>query len=177
MTRADRARRCLRKNAKTRMPKKETSGLNLYWKKLHPDAQAPTVAHPGEDLGYDLYCAEQATLHPGRVALVRTGIAIQFDPAHGALVRDRSSMATKGIKTSGGVIDAGYRGEIFVPMTLDMNPPSNREDAQSATYVIQPGDKIAQMIPIKPLTIFGVEEKHVLTESARGEKRFGSSGR
>jgi dUTP pyrophosphatase len=151
--------------------------LNLFWKKLHPNAQAPAVAHPGEDLGYDLYCAEPATLHPGRVTLVRTGIAIQFDPAHGALVRDRSSMATKGIKTSGGVIDAGYRGEIFVPMTLDVNSPSSKEEAAASAYVIQAGDKIAQMIPVKPLTIFQVEEKESLTDSARGEKRFGSSGR
>ena len=150
--------------------------MNLYWKKLHPNAKAPTAAHPGEDLGYDLYCAEPATLHPGRVTLVRTGIAIQFEPAHGALVRDRSSMSSKGIKTSGGVIDAGYRGEIFVPMTLDMNSPSSCEGVQSA-YLIQAGDKIAQMIPVKPLTIFEVEEREILTESARGEKRFGSSGR
>ena len=151
--------------------------MNLYWKKLHPNAKAPAVAHPGEDLAYDLFCAEQVTLHPGRVTLVRTGVAIQFDPAHGAVVRDRSSMASKGIKTSGGVIDSGYRGEIFVPMTLDANAPSSRESMQPEPYTVQAGDKIAQMIPVKPLTVFEVEERETLTDSARGEKRFGSSGR
>jgi dUTPase len=37
--------------------------------------------------------------------------------ALGLLIRDRSSMAMKGVTTSGGVIDAGHRGEIKVLMT------------------------------------------------------------
>jgi dUTP pyrophosphatase len=150
--------------------------LKLYWKKLHKDAKAPHVAHPGEDLAYDLFAAEDATLLPGRVTLVRTGIAIQFDPSHGAIVKDRSSMALNGVKTSAGVIDAGYRGEILVPMTLDVNAPQNSESLQGG-YKIKAGDKIAQMIPVKPLTTFEVEEREALKETVRGEKGFGSSGK
>jgi len=150
--------------------------LKLYWKKLHRDAKAPHVAHPGEDLAYDLFAAEGATLLPGRVTLVRTGIAIQFDPSHGAIVKDRSSMALKGVKTSAGVIDAGYRGEILVPMTLDANAPQNSESLQGG-YKIKAGDKVAQMIPVKPLTAFEVEECEALKETVRGEKGFGSSGK
>jgi dUTPase len=33
---------------------------------LHPRAKAPTVAHPGEDLGYDLYAVEDTFLIRGR---------------------------------------------------------------------------------------------------------------
>ena len=150
--------------------------MKLYWKKLHENAKAPHVAHPGEDLAYDLFAAEEVTLIPGRVTLVRTGIAIQFEPPHGAIVKDRSSMAMKGIKTSAGVIDAGYRGEIRVPITLDINPPQN-SDGLDGSYTIRSGDKIAQMIPVKPLTTFEVEESEALKETVRGEKGFGSSGK
>lgn len=150
--------------------------LKLHWKKIHDKAKAPHVTHPGEDLAYDLFAAEDVTLVPGRVALVRTGIAIQFEPPHGAIVKDRSSMAVKGIRTSAGVIDAGYRGEILVPMTLDMNAPT-AADGLHGGYRIKAGDKIAQMIPVSPLTTFEVEEREVLKETVRGEKGFGSSGK
>jgi dUTP diphosphatase len=149
--------------------------LKLYWKKLHNNAKAPHVTHPGEDLAYDLFAAEDVTLAAGRVTLVRTGIAIQFEPPHGAIVKDRSSMAMKGIKTSAGVIDAGYRGEILVPLTLDVNAPQN-SDGSPSSYTIKAGDKIAQMIPVKPLTTFEVEQREVLQETIRGERGFGSSG-
>ena len=149
--------------------------MKLHWKKVHNNAKAPHVAHPGEDLAYDLFAAEDVTLAAGRVTLVRTGIAIQFEPPHGAIVKDRSSMAMKGIKTSAGVIDAGYRGEILVPLTLDVNAPQN-SDGSPSSYTIKAGDKIAQMIPVKPLTTFEVEQREVLQETIRGERGFGSSG-
>jgi dUTP pyrophosphatase len=151
--------------------------LKLKWQKLHPDAKAPVVAHPGEDLAYDLVAAEGAMLIPGRVILVRTGIAIEFTPAHGAIIKDRSSMAVKGIRTSAGVIDAGYRGEIRVPLTLDVNAPPSSDGQAVEGYRINAGDKIAQMIPVKPLTMFLVEEREALSEANRGGKGFGSTGK
>lgn len=151
--------------------------MKLRWKKLHPNAKAPVVAHAGMDLGYDLFAVEHAVLRPGRVTLVRTGLAIEFDPPHGALLFDRSSMGNKGIKKSAGVIDAGYRGEILVQLTLDMDAPLNKEETKVVDYTIRAGDKIAQMIPVKPLTVFDVEEVDVLSMSTRGERGFGSSGK
>jgi dUTP pyrophosphatase len=151
--------------------------LKLYWKQLHPDAKAPAVAHPGEDLAYDLFAAEGAMLIPGRVTLVRTGIAIEFMPAHGAIIKDRSSMAVKGIRTSAGVIDAGYRGEIHVALMADMNAPPGSDGKAVERYRINAGDKIAQMIPVKPLTMFQVEQRDALSEANRGGKGFGSTGK
>ncbi len=151
--------------------------LKLYWKKLHPNAKAPAVAHPGEDLAYDLFAAEGALLIPGRVILVSTGIAIEFRPAHGAIIKDRSSMAVKGIRTSAGVIDAGYRGEIHVALTLDVDAPRGSDGKPVEGYRINAGDKIAQMIPVKSLTEFQVEECEVLSEATRGGKGFGSTGK
>jgi dUTP pyrophosphatase len=143
----------------------------LRVKLLEPGARLPVVAHPGEDLGYDLFALESVTLHSHATIRARTGIAVEArDPNTGAplglLVRDRSSMAARGIATTGGVIDAGYRGEILVLMT-------NLSDTQIELKV---GEKIAQMIPVPVLTGL-VQEVETLEVSARAAKGFGSSGR
>ena len=92
----------------------------LRCKLLRPEAKAPTIAHPGEDLGYDLYSAETVVFAPRGHAVVPTGVSIELTGCDGtpmgALVRDRSSMASRRIITTAGVIDAGYRGEIKIVM-------------------------------------------------------------
>lgn len=139
----------------------------LKVKKLHPDATIPTCSRPGEDLAFDLYALEDAVVQPGFVERVRTGIALEME-GFGFLVRDRSSMAfPKGVLTCGGVIDRGYRGEMFVNLYL----------VGTAAYHIHRGDKIAQIIPIRPETMVQVVEVTELSESDRGDKGYGSSGR
>jgi dUTP pyrophosphatase len=143
----------------------------LLVKRLEEGARAPVVAHPGEDLGYDLFALEVTVLAPRKTSRVRTGIAVEArNPATGAplglLVRDRSSMAARGIATTGGVIDAGYRGEILVLMT----------NLGEAAVELKAGEKIAQMIPVPVLT-GPVQEVESLEGSARAGKGFGSSGR
>ena len=143
----------------------------LRVKRLEEGARLPVVAHPGEDLGYDLFALTGASLGPRETVKVRTGIAVEArDPKTGAplglLVRDRSSMAARGIATTGGVIDSGYRGEILVLMTNLGETPVE----------LKAGEKIAQMIPVPVLT-GAVEEVESLEESARAEKGFGSSGK
>jgi dUTP pyrophosphatase len=138
---------------------------------LEAGARLPVVAHPGEDLGYDLFALEGAVLAPHATVKVRTGIAVEARHPDtgvplGLLVRDRSSMAARGIATTAGVIDAGYRGEILILMT------NLGETAQE----LKAGEKIAQMIPVPVLTGI-VEQVESLEDSARAEKGFGSSGR
>lgn len=110
-------------------------------------------------------------LPPRATVRARTGIAVEArHPESGSplglLVRDRSSMAARGIATTGGVIDAGYRGEILVLMT----------NLGDAAVELKAGEKIAQMVPVPVLT-GAVEEVENLENSARAEKGFGSSGR
>jgi len=143
----------------------------LRVKLLHESARLPAVAHPGEDLGYDLFALEATLLAPRSTVKVRTGIAVEArHPDTGAplglLVRDRSSMAAKGVATTAGVIDAGYRGEILVLMT----------NLGEAAVELKAGEKIAQMIPVPVLT-GPVQEVETLELSARAEKGFGSTGR
>jgi dUTP pyrophosphatase len=143
----------------------------LLVKLLDPAARAPVVAHPGEDLGYDLFALEAAWLSPHATVKVRTGISVEArHPATGIplglLVRDRSSMAARGVATTAGVIDAGYRGEILILMT----------NLTDAPVELKAGEKIAQMIPVPVLT-GDVQVVDNLEDSARADKGFGSSGR
>lgn len=141
----------------------------LKVKLLRSGAKAPTVAHPGEDLGYDVYAAEGCILVAGLgPVVVKTGISIEDTQGRGFIVKDRSSMAVKGAVTHAGVIDAGYRGEIGVVMSLL---------GTGWSYGIQPGDKIAQLIPVIPATNSPVSVVENLSSSSRGEGGYGSSGR
>jgi dUTP pyrophosphatase len=142
----------------------------LRVKRLDTAARLPVVAHPGEDLGYDVFALEDNVMTPLATVKVRTGIAVEArnpvtDTPLGLLIRDRSSMAARGILTTGGVIDAGYRGEILVLMT----------NLGKTVVELKAGEKIAQMIPVPVLTGH-VTEVAILETSTRAEKGFGSSG-
>jgi dUTP pyrophosphatase len=141
--------------------------------KLDQRATTPTVANPGEDLGFDVYALEDTALPANTPVRVRTGIAVHYEKVHsphekfGLLVRDRSSMASKGVIASGGVIDAGYRGELLILLTSYGN---------GNPFAIKAGDKIAQLIPLPVLTGVGVIETDTLSATSRGQGGFGSTG-
>lgn len=142
----------------------------LRVKLLESGARLPVVAHPGEDLGYDVFCLEGVTLEPHKTVRVRTGISVEArhpetGAALGLLVRDRSSMASRGIATTAGVIDAGYRGEVQIVMT----------NLGTEAVELKAGEKIAQMIPV-PILTGSIEQVDSLVDSARLAKGFGSSG-
>lgn len=142
----------------------------LRCKLLNPHAKPPTIAHPGEDLGYDLYAAETVVFPAKGHAVVPTGVAIELTGARGepmgALVRDRSSMASRRMITTAGVIDAGYRGEIKIVM----------ENLGETEQTIHAGDKIANLLPYPVLTS-AVEIVEDLADSKRGQGGFGSTGK
>jgi len=142
----------------------------LKVKLLEPGAKAPTVAHPGEDLGYDVFSAVTVTLPARGHAIVSTAIAVECLSAEGrpmgALLRDKSSMAARRLVITGGVIDSGYRGEIRVLM----------ENLSDSPVEIKAGDKIANLIPYPVLTD-EVQVVDDLADSSRKGGGFGSSGR
>lgn len=163
----------------------------LKVKRLHPEAQAPTVAHAGSDLGFDLYSIEDVVLEPGVPVKVRTGIAVEGPPGWGFVLGDRSSMAARGITYAGGRIDAGYRGEILVCL-VNVNQPryslrTARDSSGAVTEVvlertdasvtIHKGDKIAQMSPFAAHTQMEVAVVEELSATTRGSNGFGSTGR
>lgn len=155
----------------------------LRVKLLTTKAKVPTVGHPGEDLGYDLYADLENNIpdskwvgesedrsawiaYPQAITPVPTGISIEFQPKSGGLILTRSSMAKKGLIVVGGVIDAGYRGEIIVMLANLTNVP----------IVIKHGEKIAQLVKF-PFMAEEAQPVADLSEAVRGQMGFGSTGK
>lgn len=139
--------------------------MKLKIKKLNPEATLPRYVHPG-DVGMDLFSLDTYTIQPGEQHFFFLGFALEFEHGYAAIIKDRSSMAKKGLHTMGGVFDSGFRGEYNVLLVNLGKEP----------YTIQKGDKIAQLI-IYPIIIAELEESDELSTSARGLGRFGSTGR
>jgi dUTP pyrophosphatase len=140
--------------------------MNLKVKKLHRDAVLPKYNHDG-DAGIDLFAFTETKLNSGERTSVPTGIAVEIPYGYVGLIWDKSGVAHKGgIKTLGGVIDSGYRGEIKVGVI----------NLSKETYTFEKGHKIAQMLIQKVETV-EIEEVEELSETVRGEKGFGSTGK
>ena len=142
--------------------------MSLKYKKVREHATGPTVTHVGEDIGYDFYAAEEVRIPCQSHRLVPLGVAIEIVVANqpmGGIFKDRSGMGKKGITHFGGCIDAGYRGELQVTLY----------NAGDVAHIVRRGDKVIQLVP-QPVVTTTPEEVDTLSESARGEKGFGSSG-
>ena len=104
----------------------------------------------------------------GRV-LVPTGLYVEIPEGYEIQVRPRSGMALKfgiTVLNSPGTIDASYRGEIGVILINTSN----------TSYVVESGDKIAQLVVAKVQHCNFIKSK-TLNTTDRGEKGFGSSGK
>ncbi len=116
----------------------------------------------------DLRAVERVVLAPGVPCGVPTGLAIEVPPGYEAQIRPRSGLALKHaitVPNSPATIDPGYRGEIRV-ILLNLG---------AAEYVIEAGDRIAQMVIARYEGVEWLEGD--LSDSVRGEGGFGSSGR
>lgn len=138
---------------------------SIQIKKVVLEATLPTRAH-ADDAGMDLYSLEEVILPPGQGKMARTGIAMAIPTGYVGMVADRSSLAKKGVKTAGGIIDAGYRGEIQVVVWN-----LSRDEVRIAK-----GDRVAQLLVI-PIVTPAIQAVPELDATDRGEKGFGSSGK
>ena len=128
----------------------------------------PAYATPAS-AGVDLRAVKRCILQPGERALVPTGMRIALPVGYEAQVRPRSGLALKHgiiLPNSPGTIDADYRGEIRVIM----------QNLGDAPFVIEPGDRIAQMV-VAPVYRIDWIEAETLEETERGSGGFGSTGK
>lgn len=140
--------------------------IEVQWVRLHEEAAQPSKAFD-DDAGFDLECVERQVIHPGSTIDVRTGVAIAMPPGWwGRIVGRSSTMRKRGLMVIEGVIDAGFRGELF---TCVFNP-------SKLTVEIQPGERLAQLLFL-PVPNVHWSERAELTPSERGENGFGSSGK
>lgn len=121
--------------------------------------------------GMDLCAAisEPMELKPLERKLVPTGLKIELEHGYEAQIRPRSGLSIKhGISLINcvGTIDEDYRGEVCIPIV----------NLSNQTYVIQPGERVAQMI-IAKYEQAKIEIVTELSETTRGEGGFGSTGK
>ena len=121
--------------------------------------------------GFDLRASlkEPVTLKAGDRMLIGTGLFMALPPGYEAQVRPRSGLALKKgitVLNAPGTIDADYRGEIGVILY----------NASKEDFVIEPGERIAQMVIAKYEQIDSWELVDNLDETERGDGGFGHSG-
>jgi dUTP pyrophosphatase len=141
------------------------SKVTFKIKKINPEAKLPTYAHPG-DVGMDVCSLEEKNLMPGEHHIFFLGFAAEFPEGFATIVKDKGSIAKIGLHVTGGVFDAGYRGEYNIHLVNLGDQP----------YIVEKGDKIAQLV-VFPVEIVSLEEVSELSSSSRGEGRWGSTGR
>lgn len=140
--------------------------MNIPIQKLHPDAIVPQTAH-AHDAGFDLHSIEDYELQPNERKLFKTGIAMSIPQGYVGLIWPRSGLSFKrGVDILGGVIDAGYRGDIGVILL----------NTGAIPLVVKKGERIAQML-IQPIVLPSFVEVENLDETDRGAGGFGSSGK
>lgn len=115
------------------------------------------------------------TIAPGQHCMVPTAIKTAAEAPLWFRINSRSGLAAKnGIIAIGGIIDNDYRGEWKVIL---LNTTSGD---YACDYVIEPGDKIAQVelpFPYRAEFVEVSEAEFEAMKTGRGEGGFGSSGR
>lgn len=119
--------------------------------------------------GCDLRSSIDASIPPGKRAMVPTGLKLEIPVGFEAQVRPRSGLAAKHgitVLNTPGTVDSDYRGEVKVILL-------NTSDEE---FIIKKGDRIAQLVFSQVYrAIFKKEEELSSTERAAGG--FGSTGR
>jgi dUTP pyrophosphatase len=139
--------------------------VQLKVKRTDPAAILPSFAYPG-DAGVDLTTIKGGIIEPHTGRDLPTGLRVELPEGYWARITGRSSTLRKrGLLVNEGIIDGGYRGELFVYV---YNP-------NGSPVPIESGARLAQLI-LAPIVMPEVVEVDELTASLRGENGFGSSG-
>ena len=140
--------------------------LPIINKSNNPLPSYQTIQSAGVDLC--AFIEEKVILKPNERKLVGTGLYIALPTGFEAQIRPRSGLAfTYGVTiiNSPGTIDADYRGEIKIALINHSNQ----------NFVIQNGDRIAQMVVTKYEQISFILVD-TLDETERGEGGYGHTG-
>ena len=127
---------------------------------MNDNAIIPTRASK-ESAGLDLCSSIDVDIEVGSTKKVNTGICISLPESSYGSIRDKSSLASKGLLTLGEVIDKDYTGETIVIMTSLIK-----------TIKIKKGQKIAQLI-VSNIMYPEIKKVKFLKETERNNKGFG----
>ena len=154
--------------------------MQIRVKKLHEDAVLPARS-TDTDAGYDLVAIDDGEVFyrgdaksgPHNVLFIqyRTGISIEPDEGYHVEIFPRSSITKTQLilGNSIGLVDYGYRGEVFLRFKVTADPSS------SFFQKYNKGDRVAQFV-IRKTESAVFEWSTELSESDRGKGGFGSTG-
>ena len=111
--------------------------------------------------GLDLYSSVGVCIKVGSIKKINTGIHISLPENTYGSIRDKSSLAAKGLSMLGGVIDNDYTRKIIAIMTSLVEP-----------IKIKQGQKIAQLI-VSNITYPKIKLVQFLKTTERNDKGFG----
>ncbi|KAG9305468.1 hypothetical protein G9A89_021186 [Geosiphon pyriformis] len=131
----------------------------------------PECAHD-IDAGFDLrYSRKDAIkLEPHSRTCIDLKIALEIPATTIVQLAFRSSLAKRGINIRGGIIDAGYVGNIIAML----------QNNSEKTYIIEPNEMITQAIflpLVRIAQLVSVEKRKELRITAKKIQEFGSTGR
>ncbi len=124
-----------------------------------PERKSTTAA------AFDIYVPETTTVEPDSVTMIPHGVKVEIPRGYFGLIKERSSLAARGLHVVAGVIDSDYRGEIMVLL----------RNTTSEEYIAEKDDRVAQLILIPQYRHSAVEVEE-LTSTDRGAGGFGSTG-
>ena len=127
---------------------------------MNDDGIIPTRASK-RSAGLDSYSSIDANIEVGSIKRINTGIRVSLPENTYGSIRDKSSLAAKGILTLGGVIDNDYTGEIIVIMTSLIGP-----------IKIKKGQKTVQLI-VSNISYPEIKKVKYLKETGGNDKGFG----
>ena len=144
--------------------------VKILVKRFGKDIELPSYKTSGSS-GMDLvaYIKKKIIIHPGKKAIIPTGIAVAIPKNYEIQIRPRSGLAAKNsisVLNTPGTIDSDYRGEIKI-ILINLSKKS---------FIVKSGDRIAQMI-LCPVAKSRLHEVKNLPKTLRGKGGFGSTGK
>lgn len=133
---------------------------------LDKGAYLPRRAHSA-DAGYDLRSPKMDLVPKHGSTVIDTGVHVAIPKGLCGVLVSKSGLNVKHDIVSEGLIDSGYTGSIKVKLY----------NHGGTSYMIEPGDKISQLVflPIAEPVLY--QTKDPLEETERGDKGFGSTGK
>lgn len=122
------------------------------------------------DAGFDLAASEDFTVDAHDSGLIPCGVKLEIPEGLFVWIVARSSTMTRwGFMVLPGIIDTGFRGELFASVY----------NTRGYSVSVKKGDRIAQIVPLPNVAshMLTVRVNEIAAETSRGAAGFGSTGR
>ena len=140
--------------------------MKVKFKKFSLLGCVPTKATPGYAC-YDVYSSRDVRIRPGAIEKIAIDIGFKFSKKYVCRAYRRSSMSALPTFLGGGVIDSDYRGNVSIILT----------NFAACEVDIKIGDRIAQMMFLRPEEVSFEEVSEFTDRTVRGIGGFGSTNK